>query len=301
MKYLIKALLLFILSGFPFSISIAQNWDSYKVTPQKLSEHIYMLTGVGGNIGLTVGEDGIFIIDDQFAQLNEKIKAAINSIQPGNVSMVINTHWHGDHTGGNKIFGEDGAIIIAQDNVRKRLKAGQISFFGDTIAPAPNKALPILTFEQEVKLYLNGDSLDVFHVKNAHTDGDAVIRFTRSNIVHMGDNFFNGFYPVIDIASGGSINGMINAVNYVIDNKVVDGNTKIIPGHGPLGNLNELKEFVKMLAGIRDNVLTLVNEGKSLNEVLEAKPGSKYDEKWGKGFIKPDSFIKTVYTDLSRK
>ena len=117
----------------------------------------------------------------------------------------------------------------------------------------------------------------------------------------MGDNFFNGFYPVIDIASGGSINGMINAVNYVIDNKVVDGNTKIIPGHGPLGNLNELKEFVKMLAGIRDNVLTLVNEGKSLNEVLEAKPGSKYDEKWGKGFIKPDSFIKTVYTDLSRK
>lgn len=301
MKNIIKILSVLALTFIFITTSNAQNWDSYKVTPQKLSEHIYMLTGAGGNIGLSVGEDGIFIIDDQFAELNEKIKAAINAIQPGNIRMVINTHWHGDHTGGNKIFGGEGSIIIAQDNVRKRLKAGQISFFGDTIKPAPHKALPILTFEQEVKLYLNGDSLDVFHVKNAHTDGDAIIRFTKSNIVHMGDNFFNGFYPVIDLASGGSINGMINAVNFVIDNKVVDENTKIIPGHGPLGNLGELKLFAKMLTGIRNNVIALVKEGKSLNEVLEAKPSAKYDEKWGKGFIKPDSFIKTVYTDLSRK
>ncbi|HEY7378623.1 MAG TPA: MBL fold metallo-hydrolase [Steroidobacteraceae bacterium] len=276
-----------------------QDFSKVEVKSQQVTSNIYMLTGAGGNIGALVGDDGILIIDDQYAPLSPKIHEALAKLSPKPVKFIVNTHYHGDHTGGNEIFGSEGAIIVAQDNVRKRLSEKQvIALFKMENPPMPKAGLPIVTFAEDIGLHLNGEDLHVFHVPNAHTDGDALIYFAKANVLHAGDTLFNGFYPFIDVDGGGSINGMIASADHVL--AMINDSTRIIPGHGPLATPQDLKAFRDMLVTARDNVARLVKEGKSADEAVAAQPLQDLDAVWGKGFLKADQFARIVYSDLSR-
>ncbi len=276
-----------------------QDFSQVVIGTEKVAEGVYMLTGAGGNIGVSAGEDGIVIIDDQFKPLAPKIVEALAKLSPKPARFVINTHWHGDHTGGNEAFGDAGAVIVAHDNVRKRLTEKQVTeFFKRETPPAPRGAWPIVTFSTDMTVHYNGEELRVFHIDNAHTDGDGLIEFRKANVVHMGDTFFNGMYPFIDTDSGGSIEGMIAAANKVLG--MVRADTKIIPGHGPLGTSVELTKFRDMLIALRDSVGKQVREGKTLEETIAAKPTAALDPVWGKGFFKPEQIVGMVYRDLKR-
>jgi glyoxylase-like metal-dependent hydrolase (beta-lactamase superfamily II) len=276
----------------------AQNQDFSKVqiTTEKLGPGLFMLTGAGGNIGLSVGEDAAFIIDDQYAPMTDKIVEAVKKVTDKPVKFVINTHWHGDHTGGNENFGKAGAVIIAHDNVRRRMSTEQaLELFKMKFPPSPRVALPVVTFAESVTLHLNDDEVQVTHVPPAHTDGDAVIRFTKANVVHMGDLFMNGLYPFIDPGSG-SVDGVVAAADRTL--AAIDDTTKIIPGHGPLASKADYKAFRDMLAAVRDKVRELKKAGKTLADVQAAKPTSEFDAKWGKGFLNGDAFVAVVYSTL---
>jgi glyoxylase-like metal-dependent hydrolase (beta-lactamase superfamily II) len=261
---------------------------------------VYMLAGSGGNIGLFVGEDGVFMIDDQFAPLTERILAAVAEITPQPVKFVINTHWHPDHTGGNENLGKAGAVIVAHENVRQSLSTDQfIREFGLSAPALTGKALPVVTFPESVTFHLNGEELHVFHVRNAHTDGDSIIHFRRANVLHMGDTFVNmEMYPFIDVEHGGSIDGMIAAVDRVLE--MCDGETRVIPGHGPLGGPAELRGFRQMLATSRDRVTELIEQGRDRVGVIAAGPTRDLDGRWGGGYLKPDQWVGIVYDSLVR-
>jgi glyoxylase-like metal-dependent hydrolase (beta-lactamase superfamily II) len=280
----------------------AQNFDRVEIRTTKLTDTIYMLQGAGGNIGLSVGPDAVFMIDDQYAPLSPKIEAAIKSITPKPVNFVVNTHWHGDHTGGNANIGKSGAYIIAHDNVRRRLDSDQfIDFMRSKVAPSPKEVLPVVTFSQDVTFHINGDEVNMFHVPVAHTDGDGIVHFRRANIIHMGDVYFNGFYPFIDYSSGGTPDGFIAAVERVLklaDDRLADDRTRIIPGHGPLASRADLTAYRDMLVGTIGDIKKLVAEGKVLDEVVAAKPTAAFDEKWGKGFVPPARYIEMVMKGL---
>src|SRR5437870_4403639 len=210
------------------------NYDTVQIRTVKVAEGVYMLMGAGGNIGVSVGSDGVILIDDQYAPLSDKIKAAVAALG-GPIRFLINTHWHWDHNGGNENFARSGVVTVAHENVRHRMSVEQfVTAFNRHVPAAPSGALPLVTFTDSVNFYLNGDSIHAFHVPPAHTDGDAIIWFRRANVVHMGDLFFNGRYPFVDLSSGGSVEGMVAAVDRVL--ALADGNTKIIPGHGPLAD-----------------------------------------------------------------
>jgi glyoxylase-like metal-dependent hydrolase (beta-lactamase superfamily II) len=288
-----------VLSGLMTTLAAAQTRDFSKVevTSKKLTESVHVLFGAGGNLAVSVGSDAVFLVDDQYAPLTPKIKAAIAAITDKPVRFVLNTHWHGDHTGGNENLGSSGVLIVAHDNVRRRMSTEQlIAAFNEKVPPSPAAALPIVTYSDDVTFHLNGDEIHCFHVPPAHTDGDSIVHFRQANVVHMGDVFFNGLYPFIDVSSGGSLEGMIGAADRVL--ALVDDKTQIIPGHGPLGTRADLQAFRDMLAGVRDRVKPLVTQGKSLAEVQAAKPTAAYDEKWGKGFLKPDTFVAIAYESL---
>jgi cyclase len=282
----------------PTQSAIAQqNFDNVQIRTQKLTDSIYMLIGSGGNIGLSIGADAVFMIDDQYAPLTPKIEAAIKAITPKNVNFVINTHWHGDHTGGNVNMGKAGALIVAHDNVRRRLSSEQfLDFMRSRVAPTPKEGLPVVTFSQNLTFHINDDEIFVFHVPNAHTDGDGIIHFKKANIVHMGDVFFNGFYPFIDYSSGGTPDGFIAAVERVI--ALADDATRVMPGHGPLASKADLVNYRAMLVGTIGNIKRLAGEGKTLEQVIAAKPTADWDERWGKGFIPPARYIEMVLKGL---
>lgn len=285
---------------FAAPVLAQQDFDKVEIKTDKLADGVYMLTGSGGNIGLGFGDDTAFVIDDQYAPLTPKILAAIAKLTDKPVKFVLNTHWHGDHTGGNENLGKTGAIIVAQDNVRKRMSTEQfIAAFGQKTPASPKIALPVVTFTDSLNLHLNGEEIHVFHVANAHTDGDSIIVFHKANVVHMGDTYFNGFYPFIDLSTGGSIDGMIAAVDKVLP--MIDDNTKVIPGHGPLGNKASLAAYGTMLKTVRERVYTGVRNGDTLEQVLASKPGRGLDDTWGKGFLKPEKFFEFMYADLSAK
>jgi glyoxylase-like metal-dependent hydrolase (beta-lactamase superfamily II) len=254
-----------------------------------------MLTGRGGNVGLTVGVDGAAIIDDQFADMAPKIRAAVAMLSDQPVKFVINTHLHGDHTGGNDSFGKSGAVIIAQENVRKRLGSPQVN--PSTNAPIEARArvaLPVITFADSATLHFNDDDLEFTHLPNAHTETDILIRFRKANIVHMGDMFVAGF-PFIDGNTGGTLDGLIRAHEAVLP--TVDDNTKIIRGHGPLGNKAELQAFHDMLVVIRDRVAKQVKAGKSQDEVVAARPTKECEEKYGGANFNAVQWIGRAYVD----
>ncbi len=256
---MIKSSCLLVLSLF-FSTSLFAFQDMSEVTIEVIpvSENVYMLKGRGGNIGVSIGNDGVFMIDDQFAPLTPKILEAVKSISDQSVKFLVNTHYHGDHTGGNSNFEKEGALILAHENVRKRLKEDEKNPEG--------AGLPIVTFDSKLQLHLNGDDIMAVHVHNAHTDGDALIYFPQSNVLHTGDTFFNGMFPYIDLKSGGSVNGDIEAAKTGL--MLINENTKIIPGHGPLASYEDYSNYLKMLEGIRDNVLAALKEGKSREAIL---------------------------------
>ncbi len=273
------------------------HWHSVEVKAVPVSDGIYMLMGEGGNIGVSIGEDGTFAIDDQYAQMSTKIAAAIQQLSGDLPKFLINTHWHGDHTGGNAHFGEQGAIIVAHENVRESLKVEKsIKLFNMHKPPSPKEALPVVTFQNEMSLHLNGDDIRLLHVPNAHTDGDAIVHFTQANVIHAGDTFFNGFYPFIDVDSGGGIAGMIAACNTVI--ALANDQTKIMPGHGPLASKADLVAFRDMLVVAEKNIRALIIAGKNEADVVAAKPLAELDEEWGDGFIPTDMWVKIVYSGM---
>jgi glyoxylase-like metal-dependent hydrolase (beta-lactamase superfamily II) len=275
----------------------ASHWESVEIKAIPVAEGLYMLMGEGGNIGASVGEDGTFIIDDQYAPLTNKITVALKALSGDQPRFLVNTHWHGDHTGGNENIGNTGAVIVAHENVRTRLLEEQsIPLFKMVTPPSPQAALPLITFKDQMKFHLNGEELRVIHVANAHTDGDVIIKFTNANVIHTGDTFFNGFYPFIDSHSGGSIAGMIAASKTILD--LSDDSTQIIPGHGPLASKADLQAYHDMLVQVEANILKLVGAGKTVDEVVAAKPTAKLDAKWGGGFIKGDLLVKIVVSGL---
>lgn len=274
-----------------------RDFSKVEIKATAVAPGITMLEGAGGNIGLSVGADGAFIIDDQFAPLADKIRTAIAAATPEPVKFVLNTHWHFDHTGGNESFGGAGAIIVAHDNVRERLKQGMTNKeMGWTVDPAPAAALPVITFSDEVTFHWNGHTIRVHHPAPAHTDGDAIIRFVEANVVHMGDIFFNGAYPFIDLQSGGSLDGVIAAQEGVLS--MVDDQTKIIPGHGPLSTRADLAATLAMLKDVRARVKKLVDRGLTEEAALKADPLKDLNEAWGKGFIDGPSMTQTAYRSL---
>jgi cyclase len=281
------------------AVAQAPDFSKVEITTQKVAEGLYMLQGAGGNIAVSVGEDAVFLVDDQYAPLTPKIKAAVAALTDKPIKFLVNTHWHGDHTGGNENLGSGGTLIVAHDNVRRRMSTEQFNaFFNSKTPAAPKAALPVVTFAESVRFHINGEEIHAFHVPPAHTDGDSIVHFTRANVIHTGDLFFNGLYPFIDVASGGGIDGMIAAADKML--AMVKDDTRIVPGHGPLASKADLKTYREMLVGVRDAIRPLVDAGKTSAEVVTAKPTAAFDAKWGGGFFKPEQFVALVYADLAR-
>jgi cyclase len=277
----------------------AQDFDAVEVKVTKVAQGVYMLTGAGGNLGLCAGKDGAFLIDDQYAPLTGKIQAAIATVTDEPVKFVLNTHWHGDHTGGNENLGKAGAVIFAHENVRRRMSTEQFTAaFNDTTPASAPGALPMVTFTDAVTFHMNGEDIRVFHVDNAHTDGDAMIHFPKANVLHMGDVYFNGLFPYIDVSAGGSVKGMLGAIEIALN--LADENTAIIPGHGPLSNREELTAYRDMLSTVAERMIDEIKAGKSLEEVLAMKPTAEFDETLGGKWLTPDQFVSILYSDLSR-
>ena len=276
-----------------------QDFSKVNVTIVPVAKGIYMLQGAGGNIGLSVGQTDAFVIDDQYAPLTTKIKAAIATVTPMPVRFVMNTHWHGDHSGGNENMAAGGAIIVAHENVRRRMGAEQfMEAFNQRVPASPTSALPIVTFTDGISFFVNGDSVRAMHVKNAHTDGDAIIVFQGANVIHMGDTYFNGVYPFIDVSTGGSLDGIIAAADVVL--AMADASTKIIPGHGSLGDKASLRTYRDVMADVRGRVAKLIAKKRTLAQIIAAAPLADYDSTWGKGFMKPDQFITIVLAGMTK-
>ncbi len=283
---------------FSFSVANGEDYDKVEIVATKAAGNIFMLQGQGGNLGVCVGDDGVFLVDDQFAPLTEKIRAAISKISDRDIRFVINTHYHFDHVGGNENLGEYGAAIVAHKNVRQRMSTEQlITFFKKTIPPYPPKALPVITFSQDINFHLNGQDINIFHVKDAHTDGDAVVFFKNANVIHTGDIYFSGIYPFIDTSSNGSVNGVIDAAHSIL--KRINEKTKVIPGHGPMSNREELADYVKMLETLRDRISGYIAQGKTLEAIQLLQPSKDFDQEWGDGFLSPDKFIQILFEDLT--
>ena len=293
-------LILTILLASPRVAHAQQDFSKVTVTVVPIAPGIYMLQGAGGNIGLSVGRDDAFVIDDQYAPLTPKVRAAIATVTPKPVRFILNTHWHGDHTGGNENMASAGAIIVAHDNVRRRMSTEQfIEAFKLREPASPAAALPVITFSDTISFFLNGDTVRAVHVRNAHTDGDAVIVFRAANVVHMGDVFFNGMYPFIDASTGGSLVGMLAAVNAML--AVTNADTKFIPGHGPLGTRTDLVRYRDMLREVRTRLARLTVRGRTVEQVVAAKPLADLDAVWGNGFMKSDQFVTIAYTSVRGK
>ncbi|MCU1277101.1 MAG: fold metallo-hydrolase [bacterium] len=271
-----------------------------KLETQKLTEGLYLITGPGGNIALMVGSSGVFLVDDQIAPMTPQLKKAVAAVTPKPVRFVFNTHWHGDHTGGNAVLAGDGAVIVAHENVRKRMSTEQvIALFNKKVPPSPEPALPVITFKDSLAFHLNGDDIDVEHVDPAHTDGDSIVFFKKANVVHMGDTYTSMGYPFIDLSSGGSVEGLIKAADRAL--ALAQPTTKIIPGHGPIGDREKLKSYRDMIVTIRDRIKKLAAAGKTLAEVQAAKPSAEYDAAWGGAFISGTQLVDTIYKDVTKR
>jgi glyoxylase-like metal-dependent hydrolase (beta-lactamase superfamily II) len=274
------------------------DWSKVEIKVHKVNGNVYMLQGAGGNIGVSVGPDGILIVDDQYAPLADKIKAALKTLGEGKLKFVLNTHWHGDHTGGNVAFGPE-APVIAHDNVRKRLATAQKSdVFKSTTPASPKEALPVITFGHSVTIHFNGEEIRAIHFPTGHTDGDSVIFFTASNVVHMGDHFFAGRFPFVDLDSGGNVEGFTKNVGDVIAK--LPAGVKIIPGHGPLSTPDDLKLFHRMLLETTDIVRKKMASGKTLEQIKTEGLPDEW-KSWGAGFIKTDLWVETIFRSLSAK
>ena len=266
-------------------------------TTFQLSDTVYMLEGRGGNVGISTGADGLFIIDDQVEPVTVPLLEAIRKVSNKPIRFVINTHYHADHTGGNETVGKAGTLIISHDAVRKRMNTEQVSIFMKKTTPAYAKdALPVVTFNDRISLHLNGETATVYHVAHGHTDGDSIVHFPASNVIHMGDMFFNTLYPYVDLDAGGSIQGMVQAADLALS--LADETTRIIPGHGPLGMTEDLRFYRDYLIKASANIQTLIDEGNNLQQIIAAKPTAEWDESLGKAWISPAQFVVFIYNSL---
>ena len=293
-----KFLLITVSLLFAISAHAQTDFSKVEVKATKVAGNVYMLQGAGGNIGVSVGDDGILIVDDQYAPLADKIRAALKGIADKKLRFILNTHWHGDHTGGNVVFGPE-APVIAHDNVRKRLSTEQRSeVFKSTTPAAPKEALPIITFNQSLTVHFNGEEIRAIHYPQGHTDGDSVIFFTASNVVHLGDDFFAGRFPFVDLESGGSVEGLIKNIGEIIGK--IPAGAKLIPGHGPISTIDDLKTYHGMLQQTTEIVRQKIAGGKTLEQVKSEGLPAEWAP-WGTGFIKTDRWVETIYKSLTAK
>lgn len=269
------------------------------VRAEKVGEALYVLFGSGGNMGLSVGPDATFLVDDQFAPMTPAIQQAVADLGAPPVRFVLNTHWHGDHTGGNENLGKAGAVIVAHDNVRVRMSVPQVmEFFQRSVPASPPEALPVITFNDEAAFHLNGEEIRALHVAHAHTDGDVLVHFRRANVLHAGDTFFNGSYPFIDSDSGGSVAGLIACVDRIL--ALADDATKIIPGHGPVAGRADAQAYRAMLVATTGRIGELLQQGEEVEAIVAAKPTADYDARWAGGFIDGERFTRMVVRALQK-
>jgi cyclase len=283
---------------FTISIHAQQDLSQVQIKATKVAGNVYMLEGAGGNIGVSVGDDGILIVDDQFAPLADKIRAALKGIADKKLRFILNTHWHGDHTGGNAAFAPE-APIIAHDNVRKRMATEQKSeIFKRTTPASPREALPVITFDRNLTVHFNGEEIRAIHYPHGHTDGDSVIFFTTSNVVHLGDNFFAGRFPFVDLDSGGSVEGLTKNIGEIIAK--IPAGAKLIPGHGPLSTIDDLKLYHRMLEQTSGIIRERISAGKTLEQMKSEGLPEEW-KTWGTGFIKTDLWIEIVHRSLTAR
>ncbi|MBS1556204.1 MAG: MBL fold metallo-hydrolase [Bacteroidetes bacterium] len=293
MRYIICLLLL-------TNTLFAQNFDTVKIRPQRVTDNIYMLTGSGGNIGLLLGSDGVLMIDDQYAPLSQKISDAIKSLAKNNLRFVVNTHVHGDHSGGNENFKKQGATLVAHEQVRVRMMTEQFNKrFNRTTPPRDKDAWPQITFNTNMNFHVNGEDVDLIHLGKGHTDGDVIVHFKKANVFHAGDAFVRYGYPFIDLSSGGTVNGFIETLDKFL--LLLDENSKVIPGHGALATKADVKLLRDQLADIRDQVAAAIKKGTKMEDIAGLGITDKYDEKMGKGFLKGKDFVMMVAESLSAK
>ncbi len=279
------------------SVSAQTNYDTVKIRPVKLSEQIYMLKGSGGNIGVMIGQEGTLVIDNQFAPLSNKINGAVKTLDPGEIKFMINTHLHGDHSGGNENFHKMGATIVAHDQVRERMMKESFNARANrTTPPRDKEAWPAITFADKLNFHLNDEDIVLHHFDVGHTDGDVIVQFKKANIVHTGDAFVRYGYPFIDISSGGSVNGFINTLDKILS--IIDDNTKVIPGHGEVATKADVKKVRDNLADIRDQVAAALKKGKKIEDMAALGITDKYDAEYGKGFVKGKDFVLMVAENL---
>jgi len=293
-----RTFLLFVLSiSFLQVFSQSGIKESYDVKTSEVTKGIYMLEGQGGNIGLSIGDDGIFMIDDQFARGTEEILKSIKKLSAQPISFLLNTHHHGDHTGGNVNLAEKGAIIVSHENVRGRLAAMEKE---DPKNYSKKNTLPIITFSEDIKFHYNGDEIFVFHVHDAHTDGDALVYFTNSNVLHTGDTFFNGGYPYIDVNSGGTLDGYIDALKKIT--MIANQDTKIIPGHGKLATVDDVKKLLNILVTLKERISSEIKKGKTKEDIIgNTEITSNFDEQgFGDGFINSEKIRTVIYNEIIR-
>ncbi len=292
MKSLLLLIVLLYTSG-----SVQAQEKKVEFSTFQLSDTVYMLKGQGGNVGISAGEDGLYIIDDQVRPVTAQLLQALRKISDKPIRFVINTHYHADHTGGNETIGKAGAVIIAHDNNRKRMSTEQVSnFTKQTTPPYAKAALPVVTFNDQLSLHLNGETATAYYVANGHTDGDVIIHFPVSNVIHMGDMYFNTIYPYVDLDAGGSIQGMVRAANLAL--ALANDTTRIIPGHGPLAVTEDLRAYRDFLVKAIGNVQVLIGEGKNLEQIIAARPTAEWDEEMGKAWITPAQFVTFIYSSL---
>ena len=294
MKYIPTSFIAFLV----WSSLVAQNnFDTVNIRPVKVTEQIYMLKGSGGNIGVMIGKDGTLMIDDQYAPLSNKINGAIKTLDPGEIRFQINTHLHGDHSGGNENFKRMGVTVVAHERVRERMSKEKMNPVTKEVTPPREKdALPVITFADKLNFHLNDEDIELIHFDPGHTDGDVVVHFTKANVYHMGDMFVTYGYPYIDYSSGGTINGFISSLDKLLSR--MDDHSKIIPGHGELSTKMDVKKFRDRLADIRDQVVAALKKGKKPSEITGMEIANKYDADWGKGFVKGKDFVLTVADSL---
>ena len=278
MKLALLALALFVTIPVHEKHRQQPDWSKVQIKSTKVAGNVYVLEGAGGNIGVSVGEDGILIVDDQFAPLADKIRASLKTLGQGKLRFVLNTHWHGDHTGSNAAFGPE-ATIVAHNNVRKRMSTEQRSeFFKSTTPPSPKEALPVITFDHALTVHFNGEEIRAIHFPNGHTDGDSIIFFTTSNVVHLGDDFFSGRFPFVDLDSGGSVEGLTKNIGELIP-KIPEG-AKLIPGHGPISTIDDLKTYHRMLIETTAIVRQKIEAKKTLDQIKSEGLPAEWNS-WG--------------------
>ena len=280
----------------PLALSAQTNYDTVRIRPVKVTEQIYMLKGAGGNIGVMIGKEGTLMIDNQFAPLSNKINGAIKSLDPGEIKFLINTHLHGDHSGGNENFYKMGSTLVAHDQVRERMMKESINRQNRTTPPRDKEAWPAITFSDKLNFHLNDEDIVLHHFDLGHTDGDVIVQFKKANVVHTGDAFVRYSYPYIDLSSGGSVNGFISTLDKIL--LLIDDNTKVIPGHGELATKADVKKVRDAVADIRDQVVAALKKGQKMEDIPALGITDKYDAEYGKGFVKGKDFVVMMTENL---